>query len=320
MKKILKWTLSILLTIFVGLIVLISVRQNRTFEAPLPPITVSKDSAIIARGEYLFYGPAHCLDCHVPMNEIEQVELGMRVPPSGGRVWHLPIGVLTSANITSDLETGIGKMTDGEIARSLRYGVDRNGRAMVDFMPFHNTSDEDLIALLSYVRTIPPVKNSIKPFEYTLLGRIINAFVLKPVGPDGEVPVSISRDTSVEYGKYLATSVANCKGCHTNRDLKTGEFIGVPYAGGFHMPIDGKEGEFVVTCNLTPDPETGRITSWTQDRFISRFRQGKMIKESHMPWGPFKSLSDNDLKAIYGYLKSLKPVKNETGPTLIKES
>lgn len=319
MKKIAKWAGITLLVLLIALVALIASRQNQTFDAPVPAIAASKDPAIIAKGKYLFYGPAHCMDCHADMADIAKVEQGIEVPPKGGRVWHLPIGVLTSANITSDPETGIGKMTDGQFARSLRYGVDRNGRAMLDFMPFHNTSDEDMVALLSYVRTLPPVNHPIPPFQFTVLGRVINAFALKPVGPDGEVPASVAPDTSIAYGKYLAVSVANCKGCHTNRDLKTGQFIGPAFAGGFHMPIDGKEGESVVSCNLTPDAETGRITSWTRERFIQRFRQGKAIKDSHMPWGPFKSFSDNDLKAIYAFLKSLEPIKNDPGPTLVKE-
>jgi cytochrome c553 len=187
-------------------------------------------------------------------------------------------------------------------------------------MPFHNTSDEDLQAIISFVRTLPGEKNEVLTFEPNLLGRVLNAFVFAPVGPSGDVPKSVSSNSGIEYGKYLATSVANCRGCHTNRDLKTGAFVGPEYAGGFHMPINGKPGEAIVTCNLTPDPQTGRIANWSEEQFIQRFRRGKSIKESHMPWGPFKSFSDQDLKSIYQFLKKLKPVKNETGPVFAKES
>jgi mono/diheme cytochrome c family protein len=319
LKSFLKWTLICLVVLIAGLALLVYSRQNRTFDAPYPEIAASKDSAIIAKGKYLFYGPAHCLDCHASMEDLEKVEHGIPVIPKGGRTWHLPVGLLKSANITPDPETGIGKLSDKEIARALRYGIDSKGRALFDFMPFHETSDEDLTALVSYVRTLPAVKNEIKTFEPNVLGMVLNAFVFKPVGPSKEVPKSVSKDVGIEYGKYLATSVANCRGCHTNRDLKTGEFVGPEYAGGFHMPIDGRDGEFVVTPNLTPDPETGLITTWTEDRFIQRFREGKKIKDSHMPWGPFKQFSDNDLKSIFAFLKTLKPIKNETGKTLVKE-
>jgi hypothetical protein len=53
------------------------------------------------------------------------------------------------------------------------------------------------------------------------------------------------------------------------------------------MPVDGRDGEFIVTCNLTPDQETVRITTWSKERFIQRFREGKKIKGSHMSWGEF---------------------------------
>lgn len=322
MKKLitfLKWSLLTIVLLVAVLAVVVVLRQNRTFDAPYPQISASTDSAIIAKGKYLFYGPAHCLDCHVSMDDLEKVEKGLAVVPKGGRTWHLPVGILRSPNLTSDPETGLGNKKDSEIARALRYGVNPKGNALFDFMPFHETSDEDLRAILSYLRTIPAEKNAITTFEPNLLGMVLNAFVFQPVGPAGEVPKAVSEDSGVAYGKYLATSVANCRGCHTNRDLKTGAFVGPEYAGGFRMPVDGKEGEFVVTCNLTPDPETGRISDWTEERFIQRFREGKKIKDSHMPWGPFKQFSDKDLKAIYAFLKTLKPVSNDTGPVLVKE-
>jgi mono/diheme cytochrome c family protein len=318
MKKIFKYLGLFLLLLILGLVISVALRQNRTFEAPLPEISAKKDSATIAKGKYLFYGPAHCMDCHASMEDIEKVEHGIEVLPKGGRVWNLPVGILRSPNITSDSETGIGAISDAEIARALRYGVDPKGRALFDFMPFHNTSDEDLEAIISFMRTLPSEKNKVNTFEPNLLGMVLNAFVFKPVGPEGEVLKTVSLLSELEYGKYLANSVANCRGCHTNRDLKTGAFIGPEFAGGFHMLVDGKENEFMVTCNLTPDPETGRISTWTEDRFINRFSAGKTIKDSHMPWGPFKSFSDSDLKAIYSYLKSLKPKKNETGPSQVK--
>lgn len=317
--KFLKWAGIFLALLVAGLAIFVLANQNRTFDAPYPQIFASKDSAIIGRGKYLFYGPAHCLDCHSAVEDLEKVEQGIHVIPKGGRTWHMPIGVLKSPNITPDPETGIGNLSDPEIARSLRFGVNSKGRALFDMMPFHETSDEDLQALISYLRTLPVVKHEVKTFEPNLLGMVLNALVFKPVGPSHEVPKSVSKDAGIAYGEYLATSIANCKGCHTDRDLKTGAYVGPEYAGGFHMPIDGKEGEFVVTPNLTPDPETGRITTWTEERFIHRFRQGKSIKDSHMPWGPFKQFSDNDLRSIYAFLKTLKPIKNDTGETLVKK-
>ncbi len=74
-----------------------------------------------------------------------------------------------------------------------------------------------------------------------------------------------------------------------------------------------------ITCNLTPDQETVRITTWSKERFIQRFREGKKIKDSHMSWGEFKQFIDNDLKSIYSFLKTLKTIKNDLCPEIVKE-
>lgn len=152
---------------------------------------------------------------------------------------------------------------------------------------------------------------------FNTLGKVVNAFILKPVGPDGNIKKSITPSESVEYGENLANSVANCKGCHTNRDLMTGGYIGEFYAGGFEMEVPGKPGTFCISRNLTPDPKTGHIINWTEEQFLQRFRQGKLVPESPMPWGPFKNFSDSDLKAIWAYLHTLKPVNHDAGELLI---
>ena len=318
MRKFLKWTGILLLFIIVGLFITIQLRQNRTFNAPYPEIKASADSTIIARGKAIVFGPAHCANCHAPAEMEEQVNRGIEAPLSGGQVFDLPIGKIYSKNITPD-KTGIGNMTDAEFARALRYGVRRDGKALFDFMPFHNTSDEDMTAIISYLRYQPPVKNEVPENKLNLLGKAVNAFLLKPVGPTGEVPVSIKPDTSVLYGQYLANNVANCRGCHTNRNLMTGAFTGKDYAGGLKMEAVTDSGTYsIITPNLTPDP-TGKIKGWTQEQFINRFRIGKLIPQSHMPWGPFSRMSDDELKAIYNFLQTVKPVHNEVKPGLVKE-
>jgi mono/diheme cytochrome c family protein len=127
----------------------------------------------------------------------------------------------------------------------------------------------------------------------------------------------VVQDTSANYGQYLANSVANCRGCHTNRDLMTGAFTGEDYSGGlvFEEPTDS--GTYVLTTpNLTPDA-TGRLKGWTRQQFIDRFRKGTMIKQTHMPWGPFSRMSDDELKAIYEFLQTVKPVHNEIKETFV---
>lgn len=300
LKKTIKWTVVTLLLLITGVTVTVLARQNLKYVASYPDIKASADTAVIARGKHLIYSSAHCIDCHNKVNPDSLISLGQEIPLTGGVLFKLPVGEIYSKNITPDKETGIGNFTDAEIARALRYGVHPDGTAVYDFMPFHNTSDEDLTAIISYLRAQKPVRNEVPQNELNTVGKIVKAFMVKPVGPDGEVPKAVAPDTTDLYGKYLALSVAECNGCHTERNL-AGKFIGEPFAGGSN--IDG-----FITPNLTPD-SSGRIFNWTREMFIDRFRMGKLIPKSPMPWNSFKRMTDAELTAVYNYLKTIKPVK-----------
>ena len=319
-KKILKWTGILLLSLLLILAITVSMRQNLKYEAPYPEVHASKDSAVIARGEYIFYGPGHCLYCHASKKDYPPGTDLNDMLPSGGYEFDLSIAKIYTPNITNDHETGIGKLSDGAIARTLRYGIGSDGRALFDFMPFHNMADNDLEAIVSYLRTIPPVKNKVPENYFNIGGMIVKAFLIKPVGPDENPQKKVVPGVNVEYGKYLANSVANCRGCHTNRDMMTGAFIGPDYAGGLRLDAPGNPNAYCVSRNLTPDKETGHIYNWSEQQFINRFRAGKLIQESEMPWEAFKQFSEDDLKAIFMYLQTVKPIKNETGPSLVVTS
>ena len=311
LKKISKWTGIIVLLLLIILFLAVALKQNITFGAPYPTIHASKDSAVLARGKYLVYGPAHCADCHGSAGSEDLVNKGAEVALQGGKAFDLPIGKAYPKNITPDMETGIGNLSDSQIARSLRYGVGYDGRALLDFMPFHNTSDDDLTAIISYLRTMPPVKNKVPANSYNVLGKVLKAFVIKPTGPDGEVAKSVKPDSSVEYGKYLAMYVSNCRGCHTNRDLKTGAYIGPFFAGGFTIESLVDKHYVFHTPNISPDKNTGHIYNWTEQTFLQRFRRGKFYPQSPMPWGPFLQMSDMEIKAIYRFLQTVTPVENK---------
>ncbi len=321
--KVLKWIGIGMVVIVVGFVVFVYARSNRKYDAPYPDIKAISDSAVIARGEYLAYGPAHCVDCHSSISDISVKLSGVKVPLKGGMDFVLPPGIVHAPNITPDVETGIGGYTDGEIARALRYGVKHDGSPLVDFMPFYHLSDEDLTAIVSFLRNSTPVKNKRPANEWNFMGKAVLAFgLVKPMG-DGIIPETPVRDSTIAYGKYLAESVANCRGCHTQRDMMTGAYVGKEYAGNQPFEVfDDKgniiKGKHLVTPNLTPDPETGRIAMWPKEVFINRFRAGAVIPGTPMPWGPYKSMSDVDLAAIYKYLHSLQPVQQPT-PVGIQE-
>jgi mono/diheme cytochrome c family protein len=313
-KRIFKWTGALILLIVICVSAVVPFRQNLKYEAPFPEITASKDTAVISRGRQLVFGAAHCADCHTNHNgNVDSLlEAGVVVPLSGGFNFELPVGNIYSKNITPDSLTGIGKRSDQELARVLRYGVHANGTAVFNFMPFQNMSDEDLISVISFLRSQKPVRNEIPENTFNVVGNMVKAFLVKPVGPEGEVAKSIKRDTSAAYGKYLAVSIANCSGCHTKRDL-TGGYTGEPFAGG--AEFDEKAGIYIPP-NLTPH-FTGRIWKWSQEAFIARFRTGKLVEGTPMPWNSFKRMSDDELKAIYKYLQTVKPVNNPTPTTFI---
>jgi mono/diheme cytochrome c family protein len=313
MKKLLKGLLFTVLFLIVGGVIFVYATWNKTFEAPLPDFKASTDPAVIARGKYLAYGPAHCASCHTPMDKLDDVKKGVELPLSGGWEITIPPGTFRAPNITPDMETGIGKFTDPQLARALRYSVKHDGSVLVPFMPFQEMSDEDVIAVISFLRSQPAVHHDVKPRELTFLGKAIVAFgLIKPQGPNNTPPKMATKDTTATYGKYIANSVSNCVGCHTDRDLKTGKFTGVPFAGGFKMPPDAfSEGYGFVTPNITPDKETGIMANWNEATFISRFKAGRAHKGSPMPWESFSKLDSLELKALYSYLHTMQPVSKK---------
>mgnify|MGYP000371408976 CR=1 FL=1 len=282
-------------------------------DIPYPEVTISNDSAVLARGEYLVFGPAHCVECHRRPEDSVALSQGAKVALAGGALFDLPFAKVYVPNLTPDPETGIGNIENGAIARAMRFATNHNGNTMMPFMPFTHMCEYDVSAIISYLRAQQPVKNEIPKTEYTFLGKALNRFLLKPYKQTEPILAGVEEGATVEYGAYLANNVANCKGCHTVFDLEKMEYTGVPLAGG---------GEFVErkhafkTPNLTPDPKTGHIYKWSEDVFVSRFRAGRVYEDSPMPWEAFKTMSDQDIRAIYKYLRSVPAYENKVEPVV----
>jgi len=113
-------------------------------------------------------------------------------------------------------------------------------------------------------------------------------------------------------GKFLV-SIAACADCHTPQE-KGQPVSGMDFAGGF--VLDGPWGR-VASANLTPDPSG--VPYYDEAQFLRTLRTGYAgAREVNqiMPWSTFRNMSDEDLKAIYAYLKTLQPVKHRVDNSL----
>ncbi len=321
-KKIIFTVLMLLALFIVGAVIFIFVSYDKNYDEayPVTDLKIEADSAQIERGRYLVQGPSHCGHCHAPLDIFMEIQGHDEITLSGGFGLQIPPGAFYAPNITPDMNTGIGRHTDGQLYRMMRYNIQPNGRVGVGFMPFMNMSDEDIYSVIAYLRAQDAVDNQMPKSEFSFLGKMLAAFgVFKPSVPDMPVLKNTSPDTTAEYGKYLAYAVANCNGCHTERDLNSGEFVGEPYAGGtIFGPDDLTKGWVFVSPNLTQEPETGVISNWSINDFIKRIRRGRLHKTSPMPWEAFEKMNENDLKAIYHYLNSLPPVNKVISNVAIK--
>ncbi len=302
MKKTLK-VFAIIIGIVLVFLVYVQFTFKQKFEVPVTGIKASSDSATIAHGKYLVLGASHCYACHT--NDSLRA-LKLKEPLMGGNVYKTPFGNFNIPNITMDKETGIGNFSDEQLARAIRYNVNHEGFAMAGFMSYNSMSDEDITAIISYLRTTTPVRNQVPEHDLNMLGKVIVRFLIKPYE---EVQVSkVVPDSTAEYGKYFAYTLGQCNSCHTKRD-KLGRFVGQPFAGGFEWDMPDAK---YMSANLTPDDTTGRIAHWGEEVFIQRFRAGRLLEGSPMPWEGYQQISDRDLKALYKFFNSLEPVKNNT--------
>src|SRR6478672_6713389 len=199
MRKALLVVACVLLVVVAGGAVFVGTRQHLTFDAPYPDVVASKDSAIVERGHYIVRTVAPCASCHGDPAQRAANAQGAEVPLVGGFEFAIPPGKFYTRNLTPDSATGLGAVSDKAIARALRYGVGHDGRALLPFMEMQGLADDDLRAVVSYLRTQPPVHNVIPPHHFNVLGEIVKATVLsKPAGPSATPLAQSPRGASVE--------------------------------------------------------------------------------------------------------------------------
>jgi hypothetical protein len=218
-------------------------------------------------------------------------------------------GTIVAPNLTPDPETGSGRWTDDQIARAIREGIKHDDSTLFPMMPYgqyKSLSDEDVASVIVYLRSLAPVRNPLPVsqinFPVNYLVRGAPEPVLEPVhGPDSN---------ALARGKYMVH--LGC-GCHSVVD-------NLNYAGG--EDLAGPWGE-VLSANITPD--ASGIGYYSEETFITALRTGYVGARklnSIMPFGEFKNLSDDDLKAMFAYLRTVPAVKhrvdNALPPTFCK--
>jgi mono/diheme cytochrome c family protein len=286
---------------------------------PLTNLTYERTPQRLERGRYLVTtAQTPCLVCHSPLDATGgglKVKEGMEL---AGRNWEADgAPFVTAPNLTPDPETGIGGWSDDAVARAIREGIGHDGRTLFPIMPYEHyrtMSDEDVASIIVYLRSVQPIRNplpkSAVPFP---LNRLIMG-VPQPV----EAPVHADLSTPEKRGEYIV-NLAVCSECHTPMDGKGNKVAGMDFAGGQTMPFEGVKP--AASANLTPSPNG--IPYYTEELFIETFRTGKVRSRELSPMMPtryFGKMTDQDLKDVFAYLKTLKPVDhyvdNSLPPTL----
>ncbi len=252
----------------------------------------------VARGAYLVQGPMGCGNCHTPMGPdgfIEDQELAGRLVDANDAFTAIAPNI-TPAGL-------VGDWTDAELARAIREGLRPDGSVIGPPMPFamyRGLGDDDLMSVVAYLRTLPPVEHDPGQSEYHV--------PLPPsYGPPVGTVVAPERGVSVEYGAYLAGPVAHCMECHTpmgpngpmlDTDLGRGGFE-------FHGPWGTS-----VAANITSH-EDG-LAKYSDEELAVMITDGVRPDGSRMlppmPFGFLKGMTDEDLQAVILYLRSLPPL------------
>ena len=260
-------------------------RMDKKYAIAGHPLQIPTDSLAIQRGRRLASTIAKCSDCHT-------VDFG-----GGVFIDAPPVARLFAANLTRGKGGIGGQLSDLDWERAIRHGVKPDGSAL-KFMPsqeFTDLTDEDAAALIAYLKSLPPVDremgtNSVGPIGRALFAKGDLALIpAEIINHTAAHPAPVPMGATAAYGEYLAN--IGCKGCH-----------GAGLSGG-HIP--GTPPEWKDAANLTP---TG-IGHYTEDDFIRALRTAKRPNgapiDALMPVKFTKDLTDDELRALFAYLKTV---------------
>ncbi|MEO9884940.1 MAG: c-type cytochrome [Balneola sp.] len=320
MKKLLKVLGGLLGVVVIGISgLLIYVSTALPNVDPAPDLKIELTDDRIQSGEYLANTIYACMDCHSD-KDYSKFALTMKEGSlgKGGGLFGTEMGLPGNYYAKNLTPYNLGDWTDGEIFRAVTTGVNKDGDALFPIMPYPNygnTDREDIYDIIAYLRTLEPIEFDVPESSSDFpMNYIINT-----IPSDPEFSTKPDPSDKIAYGKYLVTA-ASCADCHSPM-IQGAPIEGMNFAGGMDFPLP--TGGVATSANITPDSTTG-IGSWTEEVFITRFKNFQdstnvintnLVKpgdfNTEMPWRFYSNMSEEELSAIYAYLKTQAPVKNQ---------
>jgi hypothetical protein len=306
-KKVLAAIALLVVLLVAGVFVWFYALHPRT--RPAPDVKAPDSAEAIERGRYMAEAMTGCPACHSPIDETRPGDFPIAEMLYAGRTFSpeegFP-GTIVAPNLTPDPETGIGAWTDGEIVRAIREGVSRDGRPLFPLMNYphyRDLSDEDVLAIVAYLRTQKPIRND--PGR-TRLDFPVNVLIRTAPRPVEESPPGYP-PPGVERGRMMIR-VMLCVECHSQAER--GEPIaGLEFAGG--VPMTGPWGT-VYSSNITSHPSAG-IGAYSDEDLRRIFREGRNRAGRElwvMPWSITQNLTDEDLDSLIVALREIPPNPN----------
>lgn len=251
----------------------------------------------VERGRYLVETIAGCGNCHTPLGPNGPLP-GRHL--AGGLVMDEGVFRAVTPNITPDPATGIGGWSAAQLVRAIREGIRPDGTLIGPPMPFafyRDLADDDLAAMVAYLRTVPAVVSDTPPSTYS--------FPLPPAyGPPVTSVKAPDRADKVAYGAYLAGPVGHCMECHTpllpngQRDMARLGWGQAQFRGPWGVSV---------SADLTPS----HLGQWSDAEIVRAITHG-ISRDGRQLFPPmgfayYAGVSQDDLGAIVAYLRTLPP-------------
>lgn len=277
-------------------------------------IVINATPERIERGKYLANNVTVCMDCHSTRDwTLYAAPMAAEGIGGGGEKFDQQMGFPGKFYAPNITPAKLKNWTDGELFRAITTGVNKDGRALFPLMASHRfgkMDKEDIFAIIAYIRTLQPVAKDVPISEADFP---VN-FLINTMPKKAAFTVIPKESDTVLYGGYMANA-AGCVDCHSKMD-KGSIVAGSEFGGGMEFRFPEA---IVRSPNITADKETG-LGNWSTNQFIQRFKmfaaadyKPTKVKgfNTPMPWIMYAGMKDSDLAAIFAYLKSVKPIKNQ---------